>query len=61
MKIIRESYLLKTESLCPKCLKKIDAYYIGEDDLVYLVKDCNEHGSYKTLVWEGVDHWLIMR
>ncbi len=40
-----------TESLCPECLQRIPAYYIVEDNNVYLHKECPEHGQYKTLVW----------
>jgi uncharacterized radical SAM superfamily Fe-S cluster-containing enzyme len=49
--------LLHTQSLCPECLSLVEAYYTEENDMVYLEKSCEEHGEYKTLVWEGVEHW----
>ncbi|MBC7108741.1 MAG: radical SAM protein [Methanomassiliicoccales archaeon] len=44
----------KTESLCPECLKTIPAEKIAEDDKVYLVKTCPDHGTFKVLIWRGV-------
>ncbi len=42
-----------TFSLCPVCLKRIPAVYITEGDTVYLAKECDEHGSFRTVVWKG--------
>lgn len=42
-----------TESLCPVCLKRIQARLVEDGDEVYQVKTCPEHGTYKTLIWEG--------
>lgn len=52
--------IMKTQSLCPVCLKVIDADYRQEDDGVYLVKSC-QHGEFKTLVWRGqskIEDWM---
>lgn len=44
----------KTASVCPICLKTIDAYKtVGDDGFIYLEKACPEHGSFQTLIWEG--------
>ncbi len=44
----------KTYSVCPVCLKTIEAYKTeGEDGCIYLEKSCPEHGDWKTLIWEG--------
>ena len=44
----------KTQSVCPVCLKTTDAYKIlGEDGCIYLEKSCPDHGSFRTLIWEG--------
>ncbi len=49
------SFLRKTQSLCPQCLKVIDAHYvqeiIAEQEWVYLKKVCSEHGSFSTPIW----------
>lgn len=44
----------KTVSVCPVCLQQLPAdKVIGEDGFVYLEKTCPEHGSWRTLIWEG--------
>ena len=44
----------KTTSVCPVCLSRIPAVKtVGEDGNIYLEKKCWEHGSFKTLIWEG--------
>ena len=44
----------KTMSVCPVCLAKLPAVKTaGEDGYIYLEKKCWEHGSFKTLIWEG--------
>lgn len=48
-----EQILSKIESLCPVCLKKIIGQKVEYDDGVYLEKTCEEHGFFKTLIWEG--------
>lgn len=44
----------KTMSVCPVCLVKIPAQKaVGEDGNLYMEKRCWEHGSFRTLIWEG--------
>ena len=44
----------KTQSVCPVCLSKIPAYkVVGENGNIYMEKECWEHGSFRTLIWEG--------
>ncbi|AJE03545.1 radical SAM (seleno)protein TrsS [Geobacter pickeringii] len=42
-----------TESVCPVCLRRIDATRVLEGDEVFQLKGCGEHGSFKTLIWRG--------
>lgn len=43
-----------TKSVCPVCLRTIDAEKaVGDDGYIYLKKACPEHGSFETLIWEG--------
>lgn len=43
-----------TKSVCPICLKRIDAEKIVDDDKnIYMEKQCSEHGKFKSLIWEG--------
>ena len=45
--------LRRTRSLCPECLRTVDARYVSGDDadVVYLEKSCPAHGSFRTPVW----------
>ncbi|WP_319466298.1 radical SAM (seleno)protein TrsS [uncultured Pseudodesulfovibrio sp.] len=40
-------------SVCPVCLKPIPASHEIEDGNAYLVKECPEHGEFRTIVWRG--------
>jgi len=42
----------RTKSVCPVCLKTIDAYLVEKDDGIYMEKECHEHGHFSVLVWE---------
>lgn len=51
----------KTESLCPICLRKIEARKIEEGNETYLQKECDTHGNFKTIIWRGspkIDSWV---
>jgi uncharacterized radical SAM superfamily Fe-S cluster-containing enzyme len=47
--------LRKTRSLCPVCLKVIDADIVEEDGRVMMEKTCPEHGFFKDLYWGDAD------
>ena len=47
----------ETLSLCPECLKTIPAVKVAENDVIYLDKECPEHGKYRTIVWRGVQDY----
>jgi len=42
-----------TESLCPYCLARVPAHREADGDDVYLVKECPEHGEFRTIIWRG--------
>ncbi len=44
--------LRRTQSLCPDCLKRIEAEMIEKKGAVYMRKSCPDHGSWEVLVWE---------
>lgn len=51
----------ETESICPHCLKKINAKKIIQHNKVYMEKYCPEHGKFKTLIWSGsipMEKWV---
>ena len=49
-----------TNGLCPRCLRTIPVTKVVEDDKVYLVKECPEHGPEKVLIWRGEADYLDM-
>ncbi len=50
-----------TLSLCPECLKRIDAKIVFEDGNVYMLKRCPEHGSSKVLIADDVAYYKNIR
>ncbi|HRP00645.1 MAG TPA: radical SAM protein, partial [Flavobacteriales bacterium] len=50
-----------TLSLCPECLKRIDAKVVFEDERVYMLKRCPEHGAQKVLIATDVDYYKRCR
>lgn len=49
----QRAYPQETESLCPVCLKKIAAVRRLQGDEVLLVKECQDHGPFSTVIWRG--------
>ncbi len=43
----------RTESVCPVCLNRIPAERVASGERVDLVKSCPEHGSFRTVIWNG--------
>ncbi|MFN4151218.1 MAG: radical SAM protein, partial [Candidatus Sericytochromatia bacterium] len=39
-----------TISLCSKCLRRVEAKIIFQNDNVYMLKRCPEHGTEKVLI-----------
>jgi uncharacterized radical SAM superfamily Fe-S cluster-containing enzyme len=52
-KKLSKEIIRKTQSLCPVCLKRIPARHIKEFDNVYLERNCDEHGGFRTVIWRG--------
>jgi 7,8-dihydro-6-hydroxymethylpterin dimethyltransferase len=56
-----ERKIATTQSVCPVCLGRIDAQIIVEETGTYMLKSCNRHGEFKTLLWGGsmpYDSWV---
>jgi len=45
--------LMHTQSLCPICLQKLDAFIVEEDDKALMLKTCSDHGSFETVLWRS--------
>ncbi|WP_299213570.1 radical SAM protein [uncultured Aquimarina sp.] len=50
-----------TLSLCPTCLKRIDAKIVFEDDKVFMLKRCPEHGRSKVLIADDIEYYENIR
>ncbi|NTW71402.1 MAG: radical SAM protein [Eubacteriaceae bacterium] len=49
-------------SICPVCGEKVESQKVAEEDKVYLIKNCPQHGNFKSLIWKGnlsYDKWNI--
>ena len=47
-----------TRSICPECLKAIDATIYEDDGKVFIKKSCPEHGAFQELYWSDYDQYL---
>lgn len=50
-----------TISLCSTCLKRVDAKIVFEDNRVYMLKNCVEHGFEKVLIATDVNYYKNIR
>lgn len=55
------TYYDYTISLCPDCLKRIDAKIVFEDNNVYMLKRCPEHGNSKVLIADDIAYYKNIR
>lgn len=51
------SVMQNTFSVCPVCLRRIEAQYVADHDLVMLQKTCPEHGLFQTKIWQNAEHF----
>jgi uncharacterized radical SAM superfamily Fe-S cluster-containing enzyme len=49
-----------TQSICPECLKVIDARLFEEDGAVYMEKTCVEHGEFRDKIYSDARLYLKM-
>jgi len=50
-----------TLSLCPQCLRRIDAKIVFEDTNVYMLKSCPDHGFSKVLISTDIEYYKNIR
>lgn len=55
------TYYDYTISLCPECLKRIDAKIVFEDGKVFMLKRCPEHGNSKVLIADDIEYYKNIR
>lgn len=54
-------FLGQTTSLCETCLALVPAKVIAEDDNVFYLKRCREHGVQKTLISDDLAYWRAQK
>jgi uncharacterized radical SAM superfamily Fe-S cluster-containing enzyme len=50
-----------TLSLCPDCLRRVDAKIVFENDNVFMLKNCPEHGFKKVLIATDIEYYKNIR
>ncbi|MCX6317906.1 MAG: radical SAM protein [Bacteroidetes bacterium] len=50
-----------TLSICPHCLKRVDAKIVFEDEKVFMLKSCAEHGFFKVLIATDIAYYKNIR
>lgn len=55
------TYYDYTISLCPECLKRIDAKIVFEGNNVFMLKRCPEHGNSKVLIADDIEYYKNIR
>jgi uncharacterized radical SAM superfamily Fe-S cluster-containing enzyme len=48
----------QTQSLCPECLKPLDATIYEDQGKVFIKKTCPEHGAYIELYWSDYEQYV---
>ncbi len=61
MPVRKYTYYDYTISLCPECLKRIDAKIVFENNNVFMLKRCPEHGNTKVLIADDVEYYKNIR
>jgi len=61
MPVRNYTYYDFTLSLCPECLKRVDAKIVFENGNVYMLKRCNEHGNSKVLIADDIEYYKNIR
>jgi 7,8-dihydro-6-hydroxymethylpterin dimethyltransferase len=55
------TYYDYTISLCSSCLRRVSAKIVFQDDNVYMLKNCPEHGAEKVLIATDIDYYKRLR
>ncbi len=61
MPVRKYTYYDFTLSLCPECLRRIDAKIVFEDGNVFMLKRCPEHGNSKVLIADDIEYYKNIR
>jgi uncharacterized radical SAM superfamily Fe-S cluster-containing enzyme len=47
-----------TKTICPECLKVLDATIFEDEGKVFIKKECPEHGSFQELYWSDYEQYV---
>src|SRR4030043_305882 len=47
-----------TKSICPECLKALDATIFEDEGKVFIKKECPEHGAFQELYWSDYEQYV---
>ncbi len=61
MPVRKYTYYDFTLSLCPECLRRVDAKIVFEKGNVYMLKRCKEHGHSKVLIADDIEYYKNLR
>jgi 7,8-dihydro-6-hydroxymethylpterin dimethyltransferase len=50
-----------TLSICSTCLRRVDAKIVFENDNVFMLKNCKEHGFEKVLIATDIEYYKNIR
>ncbi len=50
-----------TKSLCPSCLALVDTKIVFQDDKVWMLKQCKEHGEMKSMIADDINYYKQLR
>lgn len=54
--------LHNTGALCPECLREYPArVYADDDNVVWMVRECPEHGEFTSRVWPDAEHYMKLK
>ena len=48
---------MKTKSLCPECLRVIEAEVVKENNKILIKKTCPEHGYFEDVYWSDAEFY----
>jgi 7,8-dihydro-6-hydroxymethylpterin dimethyltransferase len=61
MPLRKYTYYDYTISLCPECLRRVEAKIVFENEKVYMLKTCPEHGFQKVCIATDIDYYKNIR
>jgi uncharacterized radical SAM superfamily Fe-S cluster-containing enzyme len=58
IRVTKMNPIKNTKTICPECLKALDATIFEEDGKVFIKKECPEHGAFQELYWSDYDQYV---